>query len=101
MPVMRSVFYVPSNNDKMVGNRITSYNVCYTKLLRFGDTFLAQYFVYVPGNRLTLAVKVCRQVDGLGLAGGPDDLADMLFAALVQLVGHREIVVRIDPYNFV
>ena len=50
----------------------------------------------MPGNRLALAVEVGGEVDGLGLLRFLHDRPDVLLAALVQLVGHREIVVRID-----
>jgi hypothetical protein len=61
-----------------------------------GQPLLAKNFIDVPGNGLALAIQVCRQVDGLGLARGPNDFPNMLFAAFVQFVGHRKIVVRVD-----
>ena len=58
--------------------------------------FLAQDLVDVPGNGLAFAVEVGCEIDRLGLLRFLDDGADVLLAALVQLVGHREIVVGID-----
>jgi hypothetical protein len=50
----------------------------------------------MPGNRFAFAVEVGCEVDGIGLARGRDDFPHVLLLALDQLVGHREVVVRVD-----
>ena len=50
----------------------------------------------MPRDGLTFAVKVSREINGFGLLCFPDDRPDVFFAALVQFVGHGEIVLRVN-----
>ena len=50
----------------------------------------------MPGDGLALAIQVRREVDCLRLARDLDNLAHVFPAALVQLVNHCEIAVRVD-----
>ena len=62
----------------------------------FGQAFLPENFVDVPGNGLAFAVEIRRQVYRLGLASRLDDAVDVLLAALVEFVGHGEVIFGID-----
>lgn len=52
--------------------------------------------MHMPGNSLTLAIKVSGQVHGIRFSRCSDDVPDMLLAAFIEFVGHREIVVGIN-----
>ena len=55
-----------------------------------------QGFLEVPGDRLALAVRVGREVDGRGFAGGLLELPERLFLALQDLVRRFVAVAPID-----
>ena len=50
----------------------------------------------VPADRLALAVRVGREVDGVGRLGRLGDRLDVLLVLVDQFVAHREVVVRVD-----
>ena len=62
----------------------------------FRDALFPENFIHMPGNSLTLAIKVSGQVHGICFSRHFDDVPDMLLAALSEFVGHREIVVGIN-----
>ena len=65
-------------------------------LLAIEITPFPENLVQMPGDRLTLAVRVGCEVQGLGLAQRACDGADMSRVALDQLVLHAEVVLWID-----
>ena len=50
----------------------------------------------MPGNGLTFAIKVSREIYGFSLSRGLHDTSDVLLAVLIEFIGHRKIVVRVD-----
>ena len=50
----------------------------------------------MPGDRLSLAVQVCRQVERVGGLGGGLERCDHFFSSGHHLVGRLEIVFDID-----
>src|SRR5207237_9360243 len=51
----------------------------------------------MPGDRLAFAVRVRRQVDGLGAAGGRTELRYDLGLAFDGLISGREVALHVDP----
>ncbi len=62
----------------------------------FLDAPLFQDLGNVPGNGLAFAVEVGRQINGIGLSGRGDDLVDVLFVAVDDVVVHGEIMLGVD-----
>ena len=60
----------------------------------------AQHLQKVPGDCLTLAVRVSGQIERIGLFHCPDDHLDLLFAALCHRIVHAEVVRSIDRSVF-
>ena len=50
----------------------------------------------MPGNGLTFAIKICRQVHGFCFFCRLDDVFYVLLAAFVELVSHGEIIFGIN-----
>ena len=55
-----------------------------------------QQLAQVPGNRFAFAIRVGRQIQGLGFLERARDGVDVFFVALDRLVAHREVLVGID-----
>ena len=64
--------------------------------LALQQVLLVQDLADVPGDGLALAVRVGRQIDGVGVLGGLGDGVHVLLVLLLHLVAHREAVVDVD-----
>ena len=62
----------------------------------FRYALLPENFIHMPGNRLTFAIKVSGQIHGFCFSRRLDDIPDVLLAAFIEFVGHREIVTGIN-----
>ena len=54
--------------------------------------FVADKFRHMPGNGLSLAVGVGREIYGIGLGSGRTEFADHIFFIVYNLVVRRKIV---------
>ena len=61
---------------------------------------LLEEFDQMPADRLAFAVRVSREVQGVGLLQRPDDRFDVFLVALDDLILHGEAIRRIDRTFF-
>ena len=65
-------------------------------ILAFELALFLEQFDQVPRNRLAFAVRVSREIQGVGLLECANDSLDVFLVALDDLVLHGKAIVRID-----
>ena len=64
--------------------------------LVFQHALAAQHFKHVPGNRLSLAVRIGCENDSVGVLDRAGDVGEPLGGLAVHFPLHREVLLRVD-----
>ncbi len=82
---------IEGRRDRLLGDLVEHYALV-TRIVATDG--LAQ----VPGNRLTFAVQIRREIDGVGFLGQTRQLGNDLFLARQDLVMRLPTILRVDPH---